>query len=168
MAFSNKPHYILMFMTSSILVLFATALDVSNAATEAPSPGSGGDGFLPLAKKHVVIRNALANKQPLNVHCKSSEDDLGMVEIPWGLTWDFRFKVNWKKTTKFGCLFTWYGGGDHYFDIFKVSRDDNPFGKTPVCKECIWDVRSNKEFPMCRLNRDGSYPYCFKWEDKSL
>ncbi|CAH8352984.1 unnamed protein product [Eruca vesicaria subsp. sativa] len=83
MAFSNKPHCILMFMISFfILSLFVSALDVSDAVAEAPAPGSGSDGFLPLAKKHVVIHNVVKNKQTVDVHCKSSEDDLGLIHLP--------------------------------------------------------------------------------------
>ncbi|ESQ44882.1 hypothetical protein EUTSA_v10010926mg [Eutrema salsugineum] len=174
MALSNDPHCILMFMISLFtLVLFASALDIVsiNDVAEAPtSAGSGGhDGFLPLAGKHVVIHNVVENGETVNVHCKSSEDDLGLIHIPWNHTWGFRFHVNFWKTTRFRCHFTWgYGGGSHYFDIFKVSRDDTPSGSTPVCKECIWEVGSYSTSlkPMCRINRDGSLPYCFDWDDK--
>ncbi|KAL1207968.1 putative S-protein [Cardamine amara subsp. amara] len=164
MTFTNKPHYILMFMISSILVLFATSLDISNDAAEGPSSGSSGDNFLNQAKRHVVIHNVVANRKPLNVHCKSSEVDLGVIQMPWGHTWDFSFYINSPPTTKYRCHFTWYKGGDHYFDIFLVSRDDNPFGKTPACTECIWDVGRDKVYPMCRKNPGGSESYCFKWD----
>lgn len=84
MAFSNEHHYILMFIISSTLVLFASALDVSNAAMEGqPSSSRGDKGFIPLAEKHVVLHNTVPNKQTLNAHCKSTEDDLGFVRIPW-------------------------------------------------------------------------------------
>ncbi|CAH8344056.1 unnamed protein product, partial [Eruca vesicaria subsp. sativa] len=125
MVFSNKLHCLLMFMISSFtLIIFASALDVSNVVADARTSQSGDDSILPLARKHVVIRNTVENGQVLNVHCKSSEDDLGMIHIPWNQYWDFRFHVNFSKTTKYRCHFTWYGGGSHYFDIFKVSRDD--------------------------------------------
>lgn len=79
MSFSNKPHCILMmFMILFTLVLFASALDVSDAVAEAPAPGSDRDnGFLPLARKHVVVHNVVENGEILNIHCKSSEDDFG-------------------------------------------------------------------------------------------
>lgn len=56
---------------------------------------------------------------------------------------------------------------DHtiYFDIFKVSRDDNSFGMIPVCKECIWVVIGTDSQAICRVNRNGGLPFCFKWED---
>ncbi|KAG7634459.1 Plant self-incompatibility S1, partial [Arabidopsis suecica] len=133
MTFNNKPHFIILFVIYSTLILFVYALDFSNAPAESPS--SDTDGFLPLTKKHVVIRNKVKNKEILNV----SEDDFGMVHIPWNSTWDFSFHVNFWKTTKFRCHFTWHNGGSHYFYIFKVYRDDNPDGRFPVCKECIWE-----------------------------
>ncbi|XP_019101081.1 PREDICTED: uncharacterized protein LOC104788933 [Camelina sativa] len=164
MAFTDKPHLILLFMMSSTLILFVSALDLSNASAETPS--SGGDGFLPLAEKHVIIRNKVSNKQILNVHCKSSSDDFGMIHIPWNGSWSFRFHVKLWKTTRYHCHFTWYKGGSHYFTIFKTSRDDKEFGDPPVCKECIWDVGRSIKNPVCRVPRDPKDgPYCFKWED---
>lgn len=152
-------------MISSTLVCFASTLDDSNVAVEAPTPGFGEDGFLPFAKKHVVIKNVVANGQVLNVHCKSSENDLGTIQIPWGKSWDFNFRVNLSASTKFRCYFTWKGGGSHYFTIFSVWRDDNPFGDVPVCKECIWEVGLKDRKPMCRYRRDGKGSYCFDWDD---
>lgn len=165
MAFSNTSPYILMLMISSTFVLFALAFDVSNDVAEGPAPGSGDDGFFPLARKHVTIRNVVANRKLLYAHCKSSETDFGITHIPWGGSWDFRFRVNFSKSTKFRCLFFWSGGGYHHFTVFKVSRDDDPFGTYPVCKECIWEVGRYKVSPMCRVNRDKTEPYCFPWED---
>ncbi|KAJ0246902.1 S-protein [Hirschfeldia incana] len=173
MAFSNKLHCISVFIIISFLtlILFASGLDVSNNVAPAPAPGSDHDGVLPLAPKHVVIHNIVENGEVLNVHCKSSEDDLGLQHIPWDKYWSFRFHVNIWKTTKFRCHFTWYGGGSHYFNIFTVARDDTPSGKTPVCRECTWEV--GKEWkdgktPMCRVDGDGRTRYCFEWDDDSL
>ncbi|CAF2260444.1 BnaA08g26570D [Brassica napus] len=150
-----------------------TGLDVPNTTAEAPAPtptpGSGHDGVLPLAPKHVVIHNTVENGEVLNVHCKSGDDDLGLIRIPWDKYWDFRFHVNIWKTTKFRCLFTWYGGGSHYFNIFTVARDDTPSGETPVCRECIWEVGKEsigEKTPMCRVDRDGYTRYCFEWDDE--
>ncbi|RID54339.1 hypothetical protein BRARA_G01668 [Brassica rapa] len=134
MALSSKPHCILMFMISFYtLTLFASALEVSDAVADAPGPGSGG--------------------KLMNVHCESSDDDLGLIHIPFGNSWGFRFRVNIWETTRFRCHFTWYFGGSHYFDIF-------------ICKECIWEVgRNNEDEAMCRITQDGSVRYCFTWDD---
>ncbi|XP_048622245.1 S-protein homolog 5 [Brassica napus] len=173
MAFSNKLHCISMFMIISYLtlILFASGLDVSNTMAEAPTPtpGSGHDGVLPLAPKHVVIHNTVENGEVLDVHCKSGDDDLGLIHIPWDKYWGFRFHVNIWKTTKFRCQFTWYGGGSHYFNIFTVARDDTPSGETPLCRECIWEVgkeSKDEKTPMCRVDGDGYTRYCFEWDDE--
>ncbi|EOA25369.1 hypothetical protein CARUB_v10018701mg [Capsella rubella] len=163
MSFTNKSHVVtLLFVISSILVLFVSALDFSNVPAEAPS--SGEDGFLPLAKKHVVIRNKVRNRETLDVHCHSRDDDLGLIHIPWNQSWDFRFHVNIWKRTKFVCQFSWLGGGTHFFSIFKVSRDDSIIGY-PVCQECIWEVGKYHNDTICRINSDGSLPFCFKMGD---
>ncbi|KAF2574741.1 hypothetical protein F2Q70_00001227 [Brassica cretica] len=81
-------------------------LDVSDVVAEAPGPGSGGDSFFPLSKKHVIIHNVVKNRQTLNVHCKSDDDDLGLIHIPWNHYWGFRFRVNIWSTTMFRCHFT--------------------------------------------------------------
>ncbi|CAF2266690.1 hypothetical protein BRARA_D00382 [Brassica rapa] len=170
MVFSNKLHCLLMFMISSFtLIIFASALDVSNVVKDAGTSKSGDDTLLPLARKYVVIHNTIENKQSLNVHCKSREDDLGMIHIPWNHYWSFRFHVNISKTTNYRCQFSWYGGGSHYFDIFKVSRDDTQFGKVPICKECIWEVRKESrdgKSSICRINRNGYPHYCFGWDNE--
>ncbi|CAN6829390.1 unnamed protein product [Brassica oleracea] len=84
MVFSNKLHCQLMFMISSFTpIIFASALYVSNVVTDAGTSESGEDTLLPLARKHVVIHNTIENKKILNVHCKSRDDDLGMIHIPW-------------------------------------------------------------------------------------
>ncbi|KAL9832414.1 hypothetical protein AtNW77_Chr3g0210791 [Arabidopsis thaliana] len=48
MTFNNKPHFIILFVIYSTLILFVYALDFSNAPAESPS--SDTDGFLPLTK----------------------------------------------------------------------------------------------------------------------
>ncbi|KAL9293758.1 putative plant self-incompatibility S1 [Arabidopsis thaliana] len=148
MTFNNKSYFIILFMIFSTLIFFVSALDFPNAPAEAPS--SDHDGFLPLAKKHVVICNKVKNREILNVHCRSSEDDFGWVHIPWNGTWDFSFHVNFWKNTK-----------------FRLSKDDNPTGHFPVCKECIWEVgKYGDNGHICRIVREGGYlPFCFKWED---
>ncbi|CAN8287566.1 unnamed protein product [Cochlearia groenlandica] len=159
-----KHHFITLLLISYTLFLFAYGLDLSQSPAEAPS--SGDDGILPLAEKHVIIRNTVRNKQSLNVHCWSSQNDLGLIHIPWNQTWGFNFHVNMWKTTRFRCHFTWFGGGSHYFDIFKVSRDDSEFHAIPPCKVCIWHVDPiHYRKPMCRVPRADYDPFCFNWDD---
>ncbi|CAN8287568.1 unnamed protein product [Cochlearia groenlandica] len=116
MAFTNKPHFLFLFLIYSTIVLLVSSLNSTQVPAEAPS--SGGDGFYPFAKKHVIIRNTVKNREVLNVHCKSSEDDLGLIHIPWNESWGFRFRVNFSESTKFRCHFTWRGGGSHFLTYF--------------------------------------------------
>ncbi|XP_010516088.1 PREDICTED: uncharacterized protein LOC104791813 [Camelina sativa] len=164
MSFTNKPNFILLFMIFSTLIFLAFSLDLSNVPAESPTL----DREEPLSKgrKNVVIRNKVKNKEVLNVHCKSTKDDLGLVHIPWNDTWGFKFHVNLWRTTEYHCHFTWYKGGSHYFSIFKVSRDDTVIGKYPICTVCIWEVGSDDKNPMCRIPLfEKEKTYCFKWED---
>uniref|UniRef100_M4CG85 S-protein homolog n=1 Tax=Brassica campestris TaxID=3711 RepID=M4CG85_BRACM len=137
-----------------IKVNMKIALDVSDVVAEAPAPGpgSGGDSFFPLSKKHVIIHNVVKNRQTLNVHCKSADDDLGLIHIPWNHYWGFRFRVNIWSTTMFRCHFTWYGGGSHLFVIFDPWRDDDEFAKYPACDKCLWQVRrQDGDEAICRI-----------------
>nr|VDC99254.1 unnamed protein product [Brassica rapa] len=154
-----------------IFTLFVSALDVSDVVAEAPAPGpgSGGDSFFPLSKKHVIIHNVVKNRQTLNVHCKSADDDLGLIHIPWNHYWGFRFRVNIWSTTMFRCHFTWYGGGSHLFVIFDPWRDDDEFAKYPACDKCLWQVRrQDGDEAICRIGARGTDPYCFPWLDNCL
>ncbi|AEE79421.1 putative plant self-incompatibility S1 [Arabidopsis thaliana] len=162
MASITNSHYILLFLIFFTFIVFTLALDLSNVAAEAP------DGLLPLSKKHVLIRNTVQNGQVLNIHCKSSEDDLGHIRLKHGDTWGFRFRVNMALTTRFRCHFWWYardhlGHYSYWFDIFTVYRDDNPFGKYPICDECVWNMYELSENFICRINRDQS-GWCFKMD----
>ncbi|KAG7634552.1 Plant self-incompatibility S1 [Arabidopsis suecica] len=165
MASITNSHLTLLFLISSTFIIFTLALEFSDVTAEAP------DGFLPLAKKHVVIRNTVKNGEELNIHCKSSENNLGHIHLKHGHTWDFRFLVNISKSTKFRCHFWWYAGNkkffNYWFDIFTVSRDDKPSGRYPVCQECIWDLSDyGPEGYICRINRDKSEPWCFPMDDE--
>ena len=165
MASITNSHLTLLFLISSTFIIFTLALEFSDVTAEAP------DGFLPLAKKHVVIRNTVKNGEELNIHCKSSENNLGHIHLKHGHTWDFRFLVNISKSTKFRCHFWWYAGNkkffNYWFDIFTVSRDDKPSGRYPVCQECIWDLSDyGPEGYIYRINRDKSEPWCFPMDDE--
>lgn len=157
----------MLMISSTFLILFAQAFHISEAPAEGPTPGSDNNGILPFTRKHVIIRNFVANRQTLNTHCKSSETDYGLIHIPWGDSWGFNFRVNLWKSTKFVCHFTWTGGGSHYFEIFKVSRDDSPLGNIPECDKCIWEVGRPGPLPMCRYTFvvDIPSPWCFPWGD---
>ncbi|KAL1190014.1 putative S-protein [Cardamine amara subsp. amara] len=126
-----------LYVSLSSLLAFSDAAASEEAVTRAR-------GLLPLQKKTITIANVVRNREVLNLHCKSSENDLGLQHIRFARGWTFKFRVNWKGTTKFRCHLTWRGGGDHWFTIFKDRRDN--------CDLCAWQVLGDggKEKPMIR------------------
>ncbi|CAJ1978379.1 unnamed protein product [Sphenostylis stenocarpa] len=83
---------------------------------------------------HMRIVNNLSDNQPLNVHCKSKDDDLNNHVIYRGQSFRWRFRPNIWGTTLFFCHFSWAGGEGSY-DIYKNRRDYDR------CKHaCNWYV----------------------------
>ncbi|CAG7909467.1 S-protein homolog 2 [Brassica rapa] len=116
-------------------------------------------GLLLFSAKHVIIINELATRATLIVHCRNKGEDKGVISLGPGDSFDFRFRVNIRKTTVYTCSFAWPDNTET-FDIFRADRDDNPKSKVGVCSECIWSIY---EATPCRDRRDGGQPYCFKW-----
>ncbi|EOA25274.1 hypothetical protein CARUB_v10018589mg [Capsella rubella] len=138
-----------------VLVLFLYVLQTSASLENY----SSSDGLIPFSAKHVTIVNKLVSHAILIVHCRNKGDDLGVVRLNWKDTFDFRFRVNLRKTTTYTCSFEW-PNGTATFDIFRADRDDNPKSEAGSCKECIWYVT---EAGPCRIKRDGGRPLCFPW-----
>ncbi|KAK7850421.1 s-protein like protein 4 [Quercus suber] len=68
----------------------------------------------------VHITNCLSNKQWLNLHCKSKNDDLGSKELSPTNSYHFSF----------------HPGKLHWFDIYKAQRDI-------ACTDCFWSIKDN-------------------------
>ncbi|CAH8392718.1 unnamed protein product [Eruca vesicaria subsp. sativa] len=145
MASSRNHNFI--FMPISFLMIIAT-MSLTSA------------GLLPFSEKHVVIINKLVTRATLIVHCKNKGEDKGVISLGPGDSFDFRFRVNLRKTTVYTCSFAW-PGNTATFDIFRADRDDNPKSKVGVCSECIWSIY---EPAPCRDRRDGGQPNCFQWD----
>ena len=109
--------------------------------------------------KHVEIVNKLVTRATLIVHCMNKEEDKGVISLGPGDSFDFRFRVNLRKTTVYTCSFAW-PGNTATFDILRADRDDNPQSKVGVCSECIWSIH---EPAPCRYRRDGGQPNWFPW-----
>lgn len=79
-----------------------------------------GASLLPFRRYHFQIENWLTGR-PLNVHCKSGDDDLGArvlqprEKVEWG------FHVNYFGTTLFYCNLSWEFG-HKTFDAFRSSN----------------------------------------------
>ncbi|KAG2315601.1 hypothetical protein Bca4012_066408 [Brassica carinata] len=141
MASSRNENFI--FMLISVLIILAT----TSVASALFSP------------KHVVIVNKLVTRATLIVHCMNKGEDKGVISLGPGDSFDFRFRVNLRKTTVYTCSFAW-PGNTATFDIFRADRDDNPRSKVGICSECIWSIY---EPAPCRDRRDGGQPNCFPW-----
>ncbi|KAG2306952.1 hypothetical protein Bca4012_084093 [Brassica carinata] len=141
MASSRNQNFI--FMLISIMIILATTSFASALFSE----------------KHVVIVNKLVTRATLIVHCMNKGEDKGVISLGPGDSFDFRFRVNLRKTTVYTCSFAW-PGNTATFDIFRADRDDNPKSKVGVCSECIWSIY---EPAPCRDRRDGGQPNCFPW-----
>ncbi|KAG2266144.1 hypothetical protein Bca52824_073223 [Brassica carinata] len=89
----------------------------------------------------------------------NKEEDKGVISLGPGDSFDFRFRVNLRKTTVYTCSFAW-PGNTATFDILRADRDDNPQSKVGVCSECIWSIH---EPAPCRYRRDGGQPNWFPW-----
>ncbi|CAA7029751.1 unnamed protein product [Microthlaspi erraticum] len=116
-------------------------------------------GRLLFSPKHVIIINSLVTRATLTVHCRNKGEDKGMISLAHRASFDFRFRVNLRKTTVYTCSFAW-PGNTATFDIFRADRDDNPKSKVGVCSECIWVIY---ETAPCRYRRNGGEPNCFPW-----
>ncbi|ONI27011.1 hypothetical protein PRUPE_1G062900 [Prunus persica] len=103
----------------------------------------------------VKIINALGPQTDLNVHCRSKNDDIGLHNLHHEDNFQFHFRPNYWRSTKFYCSFKW-SDQFHWFDIFIHNRDD--------CKHCTWMIKSGGP---CRYNDETeSFDKCYLWNDK--
>ncbi|KAL6178759.1 hypothetical protein ACLB2K_050277 [Fragaria x ananassa] len=88
----------------------------------------------------VRVTNVLESHEDLTVHCKSKNDDLGEHKLPYGSSYEFKFRTNigfwpWRwSSTLFFCDFRW-GNTLKWFNIFDGSRD--------TCGECFYKVHTD-------------------------
>ncbi|KAK3006731.1 hypothetical protein RJ639_017407 [Escallonia herrerae] len=91
------------------------------------------------ARVHLHVINRLGNGRVLNVHCQSSDDDLGYQSLEDGSETTWSFSINFWGTTLFFCDVQWDGLVWYHFDAFDAVRDHGR------CRsECRW-----------MINRDG-------------
>ncbi|XP_010456506.1 PREDICTED: uncharacterized protein LOC104737962 [Camelina sativa] len=96
----------------------------------------------------VRITNRLGDGKQLKLHCKSSDDDLGLHVLAPNSFWSFKFTPKvFYGSTLFFCQFTWLPGQFKWFDIYDDDRDGVRRGIP--CIYCFWDI--TKEGP-CRFN----------------
>ncbi|WZZ51302.1 hypothetical protein YC2023_051409 [Brassica napus] len=56
--------------------------------------------WLPFSAKHVIIFNKLVTRATLVLHCRNKGEDKGVFSLGPGDSFDFRFRVNLRKTTQ--------------------------------------------------------------------
>ncbi|CAH8270855.1 unnamed protein product [Arabidopsis lyrata] len=110
-------------------------------------------------KSMVRITNRLGDGSTLNLHCKSSDDDLGLQILAPNGSWSFKFRPNIIfGVTLFSCHFTW-PGQSKWFNIYDDDRDG--VRKGIPCIYCIWDISKNGP---CRFSeRDDAFNICYDW-----
>lgn len=100
---------------------------------------------------HVKISNELGQGLVLNLHCYSSDDDLGTHALPIHGSIQFSFRPSVFKTTIFTCSFGW-NGGYHVAQIYNHDRDR--------CRNCTWSIIPSGP---CQYNFDLHQSYCYLW-----
>ncbi|MCL7022688.1 hypothetical protein MKW94_008483 [Papaver nudicaule] len=101
------------------------------------------DGHLIQArKKTVAVYNDIDPNIALNIHCWSSEDDLGVHTLYYQQNFRWRFRVNFWRSTKFVCDSSWSdhaGNGNHTvkFTAYKARRD----WMKHCVDNCVWSIR---------------------------
>lgn len=163
MGFSSNLYFMFFMVYSLVALLLSAPVPTSSAFSDPASGELNPRRLFTLNRKTVIIINSLTNKLTLNFHCKSGDDDLGLRSLPSGQSWEFKFRVNFMRTTKYSCIFSWHTGGSHEFDIFTVDRDNNDAGRPR--RVCIWEVvGEGREKPICRKRRDNRPDWCFDWK----
>lgn len=106
----------------SLLILIFTSLHISQA-------------FLIPDPVTVTLVNKIEYGLPVNVHCKSKNDDLGVHTLALGQSYSFKFRPNVFGVTLFYCSFAWVGQHEIYwFDVYNDKRDAG------ICTTCQWII----------------------------
>lgn len=87
-----------------------------------------------IPKTLVRITNFLGPDINLSIQCKHKGKDLGTYVISNGMSYEFRFRPSFWKTTRFFCNFRWNEKSKGCY-IYKYHRDLNR-----CCDTCVWNV----------------------------
>ncbi|PON40381.1 Self-incompatibility protein [Parasponia andersonii] len=133
-----------------IMILISSSCEASIVSTAAKNTSDHDDshengeniGFV-FYKTTVRIYNDLDDDLQLEVHCKSKEDDLGVLLVPNYNFYEWTFRINFGGTTLFFCGLSWKNASGT-FDIYDAHRDDQKRCST----KCYW-----------RVGKDGVHGY---------
>lgn len=91
-------------------------------------------------RKHVHVVNGLPpNPQPLHVHCKSRDDDLGEHVLSVNQSFNFNFCIIAFETL-FHCDVQWEGKGKNFTAYTTTWPSKHPCMKS---NDCTWTVKSD-------------------------
>ncbi|KAL7108113.1 hypothetical protein ACP275_06G094800 [Erythranthe tilingii] len=104
----------------------------------------------------VTVRNDIRDES-INIHCYSSENDLGVHPLSYGTNFTWHFRVNFWGTTKFYCDFntTKHGSGNYGVYTPTLRRDRCSI-------HCLWSVEENG--PCVKENNSKRTPWCQNWK----
>ncbi|EOA22240.1 hypothetical protein CARUB_v10002834mg [Capsella rubella] len=145
--------------TLTVHVVVVITLLIQVALSEVGTISPHDDVNWSTVKSMVRITNLLGDGSTLNLHCKSSDDDLGLQILAPHRFWSFTFRPTViYGSTIFSCHFTW-PGESKVFNIYDDDRDGVRRGNP--CIYCFWDI--SKEGP-CRFNeKDDAFDLCYDW-----
>ncbi|KAL8050645.1 hypothetical protein ABFX02_06G094100 [Erythranthe guttata] len=107
----------------------------------------------------VTVRNDIRDER-INIHCYSSEDDLGVHWLSYGTNFTWHFHVNFWGTTKFYCDFntTKHGFGNYGVYTPNLRREE-------CSTHCLWSVQENG--PCVKENDSKKKPWCQNWKNST-
>ncbi|GAV86444.1 Self-incomp_S1 domain-containing protein [Cephalotus follicularis] len=118
------------------------------------------EAAIKMHRARVVVTNYLNGGLDLTIHCKSKNDDLGVLVLHPHNDFEFSFRPNFWGTTLIYCSMSW-DSELHWFDIYIDTRDLNK------CNDaCRWIVQ---EQGPCLFNRTSNkYDICYPWNQSSM
>lgn len=141
-----------MFHVKGILIVLFLSFCVASKA-------SHGCGLI-APRFTIHMKNSIID--PLVIHCKSKDDDLGTQEIPYGGSYKISFKAHISGRTLFWCDLFWKGAKRGVFNAYDEKNTrwyDNCFNNLGC--NCEWILQPNGP---CYLLK--SQPLCMPWRQQ--
>ncbi|KAK7349440.1 hypothetical protein VNO77_06812 [Canavalia gladiata] len=138
-----------------LLVIFVAFWEASSIVANTNNTGGEENGFNPMPKTTVRVKNLLDEGLTFIIHCKSKNDDLGPHVIQPNAAYEWSFHRNFFGRTLFFCGIHWVDGSIVY-DIYKTSRD---FRRCSA--DCYWEVTNKALYGYAQdsPNKDIEVPW---------
>ncbi|XP_054786010.1 S-protein homolog 5-like [Prosopis cineraria] len=142
----------LFLLMASLLLAVSLTEDTREAAT---ASSEGGIKFPLWPTRHVRITNDLGKGRVLKIHCKSKNDDLGVHNLSFQSTYQWKFRSNiFLRVTLFYC-YMWWGKVEGSFNVYEAARDDKK------CEDCKWSIRTDGAYWFDPQN--GHWNLLYRW-----